>query len=103
MFIQADTLQSLMRPEQHRPRRSFIHTPALHSHQPILDNVHPANTLRLADALIKEGKRFEMMIFPGKRHAYAEYTRYIERMMWLFFSGHLKGDYRTNTDIYNFK
>lgn len=31
-------------------------------------NVHPANTLRLADALIKAGKRFDMMILPGKDH-----------------------------------
>ena len=35
-------------------------------HGEIDDNVHPANTLRLADALIKAGKRFDMMIFPGK-------------------------------------
>jgi len=31
------------------------------------NNVHPANTMRLADALIKANKRFDMMIFPGKR------------------------------------
>lgn len=69
-------------------------------HGEVDNNVHPANTLRLADALIKAGKRFDLMIFPGKRHAFGEYTRYIERLMWFFFAEHLKGDYRTNTDIY---
>ena len=33
------------------------------------DNVHPANTLRMADALIKANKRFDLFVFPGKRHA----------------------------------
>lgn len=70
-------------------------------HGEVDDNVHPANTLRLADALIKAGKRFDMMIFPGKKHAFGETTRYIERMMWYFFAEHLMGDVRTNTDIYN--
>lgn len=69
-------------------------------HGEVDNNVHPANTMRMADALIKAGKRFEFMIFPGKRHAYGEYTRYIERLMWYFFAEHLKGDYRSNTDIY---
>jgi dipeptidyl aminopeptidase/acylaminoacyl peptidase len=69
-------------------------------HGEVDNNVHPANTLRLADALIKAGKRFDMMIFPGKRHTYGDYTSYIERMMWYFFAEHLKGDYRTNTDIF---
>ncbi len=69
-------------------------------HGEVDNNVHPANTLRLVNALIKVGKRFDFMIFPGKRHAYGEYTRYIERMMWYYFSEHLLGDYRTNTDIY---
>jgi dipeptidyl-peptidase 4 len=64
------------------------------------NNVHPANTMRLANALIKAGKRFDFMIFPGQHHIYGEYTWYIERLMWYFFAEHLKGDYRTNTDIF---
>ncbi|MBE3135663.1 MAG: prolyl oligopeptidase family serine peptidase, partial [Acidobacteria bacterium] len=35
------------------------------------NNVHPANTYRLADALIKANKRFEFYIVPGQRHSYA--------------------------------
>ncbi len=72
-------------------------------HGEVDNNVHPANTLRLANELIKKGKRFDMMIFPGKRHAYDEYTPYIERMMWFYFSEHLMGDRRENIDIFKHK
>ena len=36
------------------------------------DNVHPANTLRVADALIKANKRFDMFVMPGQRHGYGD-------------------------------
>ncbi len=72
-------------------------------HGEIDNNVHPANTLRLANELIRKGKRFDMMIFPGKRHAYDEYTSYLERMMWYYFAEHLMGDTRDNIDIFGIK
>ena len=31
------------------------------------NNVHPANTIRMANALIKAGKRFEFVMLPGQR------------------------------------
>lgn len=72
-------------------------------HGEIDNNVHPANTMRMADALIKAGKRFDMMIFPGKRHAYGdETTRYIERMMWYYFAEYLLGDYQSHIDIFKY-
>ncbi|MFP8488012.1 DPP IV N-terminal domain-containing protein [Gracilimonas sp. Q87] len=63
------------------------------------NNVHPANTLRLADALIKAGKRFDMMVLPGRRHGFGPYNPYFQRMMWYYFAEHLLGDYRTNVDF----
>ncbi len=72
-------------------------------HGEIDNNVHPANTFRLANELIKKGKRFDMMIFPGKRHAYDEYTSYLERMMWYYFAEHLMGDRRDNIDMFGIK
>jgi dipeptidyl aminopeptidase/acylaminoacyl peptidase len=63
------------------------------------NNVHPANTLRLADALIKAGKRFDMMILPGRRHGFGPYQPYFERQKWYYFAQHLIGDYRTNVDF----
>jgi len=39
-------------------------------HGGIDNNVHPANTYRIADALIKAGKRFDMMVLPAQRHRF---------------------------------
>lgn len=35
-------------------------------------NVHPANTLRMVDALIKAKKNFEMIVLPGNGHGFGE-------------------------------
>lgn len=63
------------------------------------NNVHPANTLRLSDALIKAGKRFDMMILPGRRHGFGPYQAYFERMKWHYFAEHLLHDYRDNIEF----
>jgi len=64
------------------------------------NNVHPANTLRMAEALIKANKRFDFFIFPGQRHGYrGEMGDY---WFWLraeYFVRHLLGDSRWNPDI----
>ncbi|MEM6327506.1 MAG: S9 family peptidase [Bacteroidota bacterium] len=51
----------------------------LQDHQDLLivhgdadDNVHPQNTYAMADALQREGKQFEMMIYPGRSHGIYE-------------------------------
>ena len=62
------------------------------------NNVHPANTYRLVDALIREGKRFDLMIFPEARHGFGRYTAYFERMLWDYFAEHLMGYYRTDVN-----
>jgi dipeptidyl aminopeptidase/acylaminoacyl peptidase len=64
------------------------------------NNVHPANTMRLADALIKANKRFDMLILPGKRHGFADYQPYFQQRMWDFFADHLLGDRQAGADIY---
>ena len=68
-------------------------------HGDIDSNVHPANTIRLANALIEAGKRFDFMIMPGKRHGFGDYTPYFERMMWDYFAEHLLGHARTTIDF----
>ena len=63
------------------------------------NNVHPANTYRMADALIKANKRFDFFVFPGQRHGYGSMSDY---WFWLraeYFVKHLLGDYRWNVDI----
>ncbi|WP_018128230.1 S9 family peptidase [Balneola vulgaris] len=37
-------------------------------HGSIDNNVHPANTTMLVDALIKAGKKFDLMMYPNNRH-----------------------------------
>ncbi|MDI6845868.1 MAG: DPP IV N-terminal domain-containing protein [Candidatus Saccharicenans sp.] len=63
------------------------------------DNVHPANTLRLAAALIKAGKRFDFFIFPGQRHGFGDMNDY---WFWIradYFARHLLGDYSQTVDL----
>lgn len=67
------------------------------------NNVHPGNTLRVVDALIKANKRFDFMMLPGQRHAYGNDVPYFDRLMWYYFAEHLLGDYRTNVDLLDFK
>jgi len=64
------------------------------------NNVHPGNSIRVADALIQAGKRFDFMIMPGQRHGYGNYTKYFDRCLWYYFAEHLLGDYRDNVEIY---
>ncbi len=68
-------------------------------HGEIDNNVHPANTMRLVDALIKAHKRFDLLILPGKRHGYGDYSPYFNKRMWEFFAEHLLGDRRSGADL----
>jgi dipeptidyl aminopeptidase/acylaminoacyl peptidase len=68
-------------------------------HGELDNNVHPANTLRLVDALIKANKRFDMLYLPGKRHAYGDYQPYVTQRMFEYFAEHLLGDYQPGADI----
>lgn len=64
------------------------------------NNVHPGNTIRLVNALIKANKRFDFMIFPGKPHGYGDFQPYFNRMMMEYFAENLLGDnYRTSAEI----
>ncbi|MEO7085749.1 MAG: DPP IV N-terminal domain-containing protein [Gemmatimonadaceae bacterium] len=63
------------------------------------NNVHPANTIRLVQALIKANKRFDFMLLPGKPHGYGDMTPYTNHMMFEYFSEHLLGDYYRKTAI----
>ncbi|MCB9871015.1 MAG: S9 family peptidase [Planctomycetes bacterium] len=58
-------------------------------HGEIDNNVHPANTMRLVDALIKANKRFDMLIIPGARHSFGRATDYFTRRMADYFAEHL--------------
>ncbi len=55
------------------------------------NNVHPANTTRVIDALIRANKRFEMLYLPGDRHGFETKDEYFFWKMADFFSKHLLG------------
>ncbi len=63
------------------------------------NNVHPANTFRMADALIKANKRFDMLVIPGKRHGYADATNYFFWVRADYFCRWLIGDSTTSVDM----
>ena len=68
-------------------------------HSEIDNNVHPANTMRVVNELIKAGKRFEMLLMPTQRHGFANYNEYFYWRMIDFFSLHLLGHQETGADI----
>ena len=51
------------------------------------DNVPPVSTLRMVDALIKKGKRFELMVLPGKDHGV--WSPYYQNLMRYYFMENL--------------
>ena len=63
------------------------------------NNVHPANTYRLADALVKANKRFDMFVLPGVRHSFAPVSNYVNWLRGDYFARHLLGASATSVDI----
>jgi dipeptidyl-peptidase-4 len=61
------------------------------------NNVHPGNTYRLADALIKANKRFDMFVLPGVRHSFQPVSGYVNWLRGDYFARHLLG--RSSDDI----
>jgi dipeptidyl aminopeptidase/acylaminoacyl peptidase len=63
------------------------------------NNVHPANTFRVIDALIRAGKRFDFHIIPGKRHGYADAGDWVSWVRADYFCRHLLGWAPDSADI----
>jgi dipeptidyl aminopeptidase/acylaminoacyl peptidase len=61
-------------------------------HGEIDNNVHPANTLRVVNALIKANKRFDMLILPTQRHGFGDMNEYWFWRTADYFSKYLLGD-----------
>ena len=68
-------------------------------HGDIDNNVHPGNTLRVVDALIRAGKRFDMLILPQQRHGFGDMNEYFYWKLVDYFSEHLKGRSEKSVDI----
>jgi len=63
------------------------------------NNVHPANTIRLANSLMKAGKRFEFVILPGQRHHFGELTEYAFWKLADHFNKYLIGDFTQTEQV----
>lgn len=55
------------------------------------DNVHPSMTIRVADALIKANKSFDLLIVPNLDHGLTQ-EPYVIRRSWDFFVRNLRGE-----------
>lgn len=64
-------------------------------------NVHPSNTFRLAKALMKSNKRFDMMVFPGIDHGLGD--KYYINLIRYYFTENLLKKKTNNIDIINHK
>jgi len=60
-------------------------------HGDVDDNVHPANTIRVVNALIKANKRFDMLILPGQKHGFSDMNEYFFWRMADYYSEWLLG------------
>ncbi len=54
------------------------------------DNVHPANTIQMVDALIKANKSFDLLIYPDRNHGITQ-EPYLIRRTWDYFVQNLLG------------
>ncbi len=59
------------------------------AHGTMDDNVPPANTLLVVDALIKANKDFDLLMIPNVHHGYAEAAQYMTRRRWDYFVRYL--------------
>jgi dipeptidyl aminopeptidase/acylaminoacyl peptidase len=63
------------------------------------NNVHPAATIRMANALIKANKRFDFFLFPGQRHGFGNMSEYFFWLRGEYFCEHLLGVKRDEVDM----
>jgi dipeptidyl aminopeptidase/acylaminoacyl peptidase len=63
------------------------------------NNVHPSNTYRLADALIKANKRFDFLLLPGVRHSFQPVSAYINQRRAEYFCRYLLGKTQEDADM----
>ena len=61
------------------------------AHGDMDDNVHPANTMRVVDQLIKSNKTFDMLIMPNVNHG-IQGNPYFTRRLWDYFVVNMKGE-----------
>ena len=61
------------------------------AHGTMDDNVPPANTLLVVDALIQANKDFDLLLIPNAQHGYGKASQYMTRRRWDYFVHYLGG------------
>ena len=62
------------------------------THGGIDENVNPSATFKLAEALVRANKEFDMLIFPSQRHGYTGvFSDYFTKKRWNYFVEYLLG------------
>jgi len=62
------------------------------THGGLDDNVNQSATFKLAEALIKAGKDFDLLILPSQRHGYrGDHRLYFIKKQWNYFIENLRG------------
>ncbi|MDE6269026.1 MAG: S9 family peptidase [Muribaculaceae bacterium] len=61
-------------------------------HGDIDNNVHPGNSIRVANALIRANKRFDFLLLPTQRHGFGNMDEYFYWRMLDYFTDNLKNN-----------
>jgi dipeptidyl aminopeptidase/acylaminoacyl peptidase len=56
------------------------------------DNVHPAMTMQVVNALIAANKNFDLLLMPNREHSIMRGDPYLLRLRWDYFVEHLLGE-----------
>lgn len=79
---------TLYDPQANAPLASRLEGRLLLAYGTLDDNVHPANTLQLIDALIAADKDFDVLVLPNRDHR-SDNDPYFIRRQWDYFVEHL--------------
>ena len=63
------------------------------------NNVSPANTMRMVNALIRANKRFDLVMLPNQRHAYGDMQEFFFWNLVDYYSKWLLGDFSQPVDL----
>lgn len=70
-------------------------------HGDIDNNVHPGNSIRVANALINANKRFDFLLIPTQRHSFGNMDEYFYWRLVDYFTDYLINGRQTEVDIPN--
>ncbi len=71
-------------------------------HGEIDTNVHPSNSARLVNELMKAGKYFDYLVVPGGDHGWSENREYVRKIIWPYFVDNLMDNRISNIEIMSY-